>query len=109
MFNIYDTNGKFRNSSEGDYLEQYWLVGQEVNGGWTIGSITNEDGDVATKEKLAERVIIERNILLEASDYTQLPDVPRNTTEWATYRQKLRDLTTQPNFPRIEFPTPPEN
>lgn len=34
-----------------------------------------------------------RNILLQKSDYTQLPDFPaEKKTEWATYRQLLRDI-----------------
>lgn len=36
-----------------------------------------------------------RNILLKASDWTQLPDSPltdSKKTEWSTYRQTLRDL-----------------
>ena len=35
-----------------------------------------------------------RNMMLQACDYTQLPDVPLTTekrAEWATYRQQLRD------------------
>lgn len=29
--------------------------------------------------------------------------------KWSTYRQELRDITKQPNFPfDVEFPTPPE-
>ena len=45
---------------------------------------------------------IERNQLLAASDWTQLPDVPLATKEaWATYRQALRDLPEHPNWPDL--------
>lgn len=54
---------------------------------------------------------IKRNTLLAACDWTQLPDVPSwvNVQAWRTYRQKLRDITTQTGFPdRVEWPTPPQ-
>jgi len=38
-----------------------------------------------------------RNQLLQESDWTQLPDSPltdAKKTEWATYRQSLRDVTS---------------
>ena len=42
----------------------------------------------------------ERDTLLAATDWTQLPDVPQDTRElWATYRQALRDITLQEGFP----------
>lgn len=52
-----------------------------------------------------------RDTLLFASDWTQLPDVSIATKEsWATYRQQLRDITTQSGYPsNIVWPTPPSN
>jgi len=53
-----------------------------------------------------------RDNLLSASDWTQVPDSPltyEKKTEWATYRQALRDLpanTTDPRNPT--WPTKPE-
>ena len=51
----------------------------------------------------------ERNALLAASDWTQLPDAPTaNAAAWKVYRQALRDLpqqTTYPNAP--QWPTAP--
>jgi hypothetical protein len=51
-----------------------------------------------------------RKLLLSGSDWTQLPDVPLTTkTTWATYRQALRDITTQSGYPfEIVWPTPPQ-
>ena len=55
-----------------------------------------------------------RLLKLQASDWTQLPDSPLSETkkaEWATYRQKIRDIPT--DFPDatswedITFPTKP--
>jgi len=45
--------------------------------------------------KLWERVRVERNIILNGSDWTQVADSPlasEKKAEWATYRQALRDL-----------------
>lgn len=52
----------------------------------------------------------QRNSLLQASDWTQLPDVPLETKQaWATYRQALRDITTQEGYPfNIIWPTKPD-
>jgi hypothetical protein len=52
----------------------------------------------------------QRNALLLASDWTQLADIPLNTKQiWIEYRQQLRDITTQPNYPfEIIWPTPPQ-
>ncbi len=52
----------------------------------------------------------QRNTLLAASDWTQLPDVPLATKDaWATYRQALRDITAQPGYPlNIIWPDRPQ-
>lgn len=51
-----------------------------------------------------------RNLLLQESDWTQLPDVPLETKQaWATYRQALRDITSQEGYPfNVIWPTKPE-
>lgn len=51
-----------------------------------------------------------RNALLRSSDWTQLTDnvlTETQRTEWADYRQQLRDLPEQPEFPENEWPVPP--
>lgn len=50
-----------------------------------------------------------RAVLLQQSDWTQIPDVPLATkTQWASYRQALRDITTQEGYPfNVVWPTPP--
>lgn len=45
-----------------------------------------------------------RNQLLSDSDWTQLADSPVNRKAWATYRQKLRDITTQSDPSNIIWP-----
>lgn len=50
----------------------------------------------------------ERDRRLQASDWTQLPDVPLSTKEaWAIYRQALRDITLQPDPFNITWPVAP--
>jgi hypothetical protein len=53
------------------------------------------------------RVRAKRNQLLSDSDWMALSD-NTITTEWASYRQALRDITSQGGFPyTIEWPTKP--
>ena len=53
----------------------------------------------------------QRDALLFAYDWTQMPDVTLDAearAAWATYRQALRDLTEQPGFPHaVEWPAQP--
>jgi hypothetical protein len=69
----------------------------------------------ATPEQIAERTAAkesevrqQRNQLLSACDWTQLPDAPVPAAPWATYRQELRDVTAQPGFPwEVVWPEEP--
>lgn len=45
---------------------------------------------------------------LKATDWTQLSDAPVQTTIWATYRQKLRDLPNVEDFANAELPARPK-
>lgn len=61
--------------------------------------------------KLPAQVRQKRDNLLKQSDWTQLSDVALSAekkTEWATYRQELRDITNSPDFPNVVFPTEPQ-
>ena len=52
----------------------------------------------------------ERNAKLASCDWTQLSDAPLSNTqtaEWATYRQALRDITTQSDPFNIVWPSEP--
>jgi hypothetical protein len=51
----------------------------------------------------------ERNALLVSSDWTQVADAPVDQAAWATYRQELRDITSQETFPNeVTWPVPPQ-
>lgn len=50
-----------------------------------------------------------RRGLLATCDWTQLFDAPVDREAWATYRQALRDIPSQPDFPlTVEWPTTPQ-
>ena len=54
-------------------------------------------------EFLAKLARGQRDVLLTASDWTQQPDVQHPVdvaAAWRTYRQALRDITSQPGFPQ---------
>ncbi len=59
---------------------------------------------------LWEMVRKQRNNYLKESDWTQFNDSPLTTEEkeeWKTYRQNLRDITTQLDPQKINWPTKP--
>lgn len=85
------------------------LVSDNVNKGWQRESVTNEFiAPEPNDSAIAERIREERNSLLEDSDWTQNSDAPINKEAWAAYRQALRDIPQQENFPfRIIWPNKP--
>jgi len=55
-------------------------------------------------------VKLKRSMLLQSCDWTQVADSPLTATQkaaWATYRQALRDITTQADPSRITWPIAP--
>jgi hypothetical protein len=57
----------------------------------------------------AAQIRNQRNQLLSASDWTQVLDAPINRTAWAAYRQALRDITSQEDFPNnVVWPKNPD-
>jgi hypothetical protein len=70
-----------------------------------------EEALVASQEpeRLASQIRQERNTLLADCDWTQVSDAPINQVAWQTYRQALRDVTSQEGFPYdVTWPTKPE-
>ena len=99
---------------------------EEVNGQWFtkfVGGPTftdNDEGTAAEQEaayraridsEVGTRVREERASKLAASDWTVLTDSPLTTakkTEWKTYRQALRDITSAEGFPHdVTWPSEP--
>ena len=84
--------------------------------GWNSDTISWFIRDKTPEELQAEinaqwNVIrAERNSLLSASDWTQLPDSPLTIEQkqsWAEYRQSLRDVTLQSDPFNITWPIAP--
>ena len=76
---------------------------------WNITDATEEEISAKLEEKWVE-VRIMRDALLAQSDWTQFQDSPLSGTtlvEWQTYRQSLRDITSQPNPYNLSWPAKP--
>lgn len=73
------------------------------------GDIAEYVEHIVSNDEIEKHIRKERDVLLFASDWTQLPDVPESTKlKWAEYRQQLRDIPQQKEFPHnIEWPTKP--
>lgn len=82
-----------------------------IDGVWTkVWIITDaSEEEISTRKEYKSRSVrIERNNLLAGSDWTQLKDSPVNSDDWEIYRQSLRDLPNQANFPwEIDWPVSP--
>jgi hypothetical protein len=76
---------------------------------WIITNATTEEIEQRKEEKWTE-VRTQRDTLLTECDWTQMSDSPisgSKLTEWQTYRQSLRDITTQSNPFEITWPSKP--
>jgi len=83
-----------------------------IDGVWTQNYIVSDlSADESAAKVGAQWNVIraERNRLLVASDWTQLPDAPVDAAAWATYRQALRDVTTQANPFATVWPESPSS
>jgi len=68
---------------------------------WTVENLSPEDAERNVRSK--------RDVLLAQSDWTQVADAPVDQATWATYRQALRDVPSQADFPyNVTWPTEPE-
>ena len=83
-----------------------------VNGSWTIGWVTSSKTPEEVQQyddSMSQSIRSQRNALLSESDWTQVPDAPVDQAAWKTYRQALRDITSQQGFPHeVTWPTKPE-
>ena len=84
---------------------------EQIEGQWfTKYSVADMDAEaIATKDaEQAKSVRQQRTEKLKDCDWTQLADAPVDKAAWASYRQALRDITTQAGFPwTIDWPTQP--
>ena len=88
---------------------------EQVSGRWQTKFkvvTADSDGQTAINNSTAVGKRLERDRLLKDSDWTQLADkgglADSKITEWATYRQSLRDLPTASGWPHTHtLPTKP--
>ena len=101
---------------------------EQIDGKWytkyilgpVFADTTDESGNVTTAiehetaykamkdAEQAKSVRASRDEKLKDCDWTQVADAPVDKAVWATYRQALRDVTTQTGFPwTITWPTQP--
>tara|TARA_Y100000289_G_C3884260_1_gene130394 strand:- start:135 stop:599 length:465 start_codon:yes stop_codon:yes gene_type:complete len=77
---------------------------------WEIETMS-ADEQTAADNKQARKMRDQRSALLAFSDWSVLTDSPLTTakkTAWKTYRQELRDITSQSGFPwDISWPVEP--
>ena len=72
-----------------DWEARSWVESRDAAGAWVT-------------------VRAERDALLRASDWTQLPDIPpRTRASWTAYRQALRDITVQADPFGVVWPVAP--
>ena len=89
-------------------------VPENVRTGWNYDGTNFSDPDTRTNEqKFTDALNYLRKFrdnLLAQSDWTQFQDSPITgsaLTDWQTYRQGLRDVTTQSDPYNIVWPTKP--
>lgn len=105
---------------EGDYggADYYIDVDNKVPVAFPPNNYKYANFDYTTKtwvedtKRLASDVLAKRKMLLNSTDWTQLPNGPLTAEKqaaWATYRQALRDITKQSGYPtNVEWPVPPQ-
>ena len=72
-----------------------------------VESLTASEIEANTESQWA-KIRKQRDSLLQSCDWTQLPDVTiSNKTDWAAYRQALRDITNQEDPYNIVWPSDP--
>ena len=112
-FGVYKVESKdsgYDNDDTKDVLE----ITPILSGSVYVQTYQITDADSETIEKRKEikwaEVRTKRNTLLSESDWTQFQDSPitgSSLTNWQTYRQSLRDVTTQSDPYNINWPTIP--
>jgi hypothetical protein len=84
---------------------------EQIDGKWfTKFSVADMDDEtkIFKDAEQAASVRTSRNDKLKDCDWTQIADSTADKAAWATYRQALRDMTTQEGFPwTITWPALP--
>ena len=106
MYSVYSTpkpNDYTKNITEGTPVLTDGLYYQN----WEISNATESEINFRIENKWEEIREI-RNTLLQECDWTQLSDISTEIQQlWQSYRQQLRDITSQINPFDISWPTKP--
>lgn len=102
-------NGKVSNLVVAEYpLEANWIETSQATIGDLWDGVSFIKDTTAEEAKAAAAVREERNEKLKKTDWTQVADAPVDKAVWATYRQALRDVSTQTGFPwDVQWPIEP--
>ena len=95
-----------------EQLDGKWYTKYILGPIFTDGETTAAEQETAYKAmkdaEQAANVRRSRTEMLKDCDWTQIADSTADKATWATYRQALRDITTQTGFPwTITWPTQP--
>lgn len=87
---------------------------QTVKNSATIKALITPTAKLPATENYLRTVAIQRRLIaLQSSDWTQLPDaqegmIQEEKERWKKFRQELRDITLQPEYPyNIQWPQRP--
>ena len=101
-YEILDENGNIINRivADIDFVQKHYPNRFREMGDFLPVPLSDQELSNLAREK--------RNALLFSSDWTQLSDSPVNKQEWAVYREALRDIPEQREFPKIiDWPQTP--
>jgi hypothetical protein len=82
---------------------------EDADGNVTTAAENEANYKAAKDAEQAKSIRQSRDAKLAECDWTQVADAPVDKAVWATYRQALRDVTTQTGFPwTITWPDEPQ-
>jgi hypothetical protein len=100
-------------NSSGEVVEIPVQPSSEHTWNWTTKQWENLVTEEMRKAKAAQQVLVERKKLLDSTDWIVIKAMDTGTpipTAWQTYRQELRDVTNQTDYPyQVTWPTKPTN
>jgi hypothetical protein len=100
VFEVFDTEIPFYNFQQKVVEVNPFLIDGKWYRKWEVFDLSDEE-ILESKNVLEIEARQKRNTLLVESDWTQIEDVPVDKIAWQEYRQLLRDVTIQPDFPTV--------
>jgi hypothetical protein len=111
-YNIFLVKGPLEGPPEPNKTKKTELSVRQENQTWVAfwEEYPLSDAELEFAKTQKETVVRqERDGRLRESDWTQLLDSPVDKTQWATYRESLRQVPQQQGFPwKVVWPKPPK-